>query len=184
MWGAEVRAIAARAAALAVLLLAAAAARAGTEQVEYPKDYRSRFAEYNRVDRPDRKPAVVRFFYVNPEALAVAKPAEPLPYGTVLVMEDHKARVDEAGRPARDGEGRLVPTDEVINVFVQAKGRGFGAEYPESKRNGEWEYAWFLPDGARKADAKFDGCFTCHLNRAGRDYNFTFSKYLLDERKP
>ena len=57
---------------------------------------------------------------------------------------------------------------------------GWGAGYPPEKRNGEWKYAWFLPDGSRKDDAKFDGCFGCHMSRAERDYTFTFAKYVLD----
>ncbi len=170
-------------AAAAVVAAVAAVAAAGTEQVPYPTAYRAAFVQYMTVDRPDRKPPVVRLFYVNRASHDAARPGEALPYGTVLVMEDHKARLDANGQPVRDAEGRFVPTDEITNIFVQQKGRGFGAEYPESRRNGEWEYAWFLPDGTRKADAKFDGCFACHRNRAGRDYTFTFAKYVLDAKR-
>lgn len=73
---------------------------------------------------------------------------------TVLVMENHRAKVGADGHPVRDAKGRLMPTEEITNIFVQQKGRGWGAEYPEGRRNGEWEYAWFLLGGTRKADAK------------------------------
>ncbi|MGH6896175.1 MAG: cytochrome P460 family protein [Geminicoccaceae bacterium] len=164
---------------LGVLVLALSGrAFAGPEKVAYPEGYRTGFVRYITIDRPDR--GIVRWFYVNPEALAAARPDEPLPDGTVLIMEDHVARLDANERPVIDAQGRFISTDEVTNVFVMEKQPGWGAEYPPDVRNGEWEYAWFLPDGARKADAKFEGCFSCHMNRAERDFTFTFYKYVLD----
>jgi hypothetical protein len=161
-------------------LLLASGALAGSEQVAYPEGYAIGFARYFTVDRPDR--SIVRFFYVNREALEAAVAGEDLPYGTVLVMEDHKVRMRADEQAVVDAQGRLIPTDEVTNVFVMEKRAGFGEAYPPEKRNGEWEYAWFLPDGPRKADAQLDGCFSCHLNRADRDFTFTFYKYLLDHQ--
>jgi Cytochrome P460 len=166
-------------AAVAALALLPAVGHAGTELVAFPTGFAGEFVPYNRVDRPDRK--TVRFMYANPAAVEAARPGEPIPHGTVLVMADHKARLD-GERRVTDAEGRLVPTDEVVNVFVMEKQPGWGAGYPAKKRNGEWEYAWFLPDATRTPDAKFDGCFACHLNRAGRDYTFTFAKFVLDEK--
>jgi len=159
----------------------AASAIAGTEKVAYPENYQTEFVRYITIDRPDRK--IVRWFYVNPEALARAALGEDLPDGTVLIMEDHKARLDAGEAPVVDAQGRFISTDEVTNVFVMEKQPGWGAEYPPEMRNGEWEYAWFLPDGARKADAQFDGCFACHMSRAGRDFTFTFAKYLIDTKR-
>jgi hypothetical protein len=158
-----------------------AASGAGPEKVAYPNNYQTEFVRYITIDRPDRK--IVRWFYVNPEALAAAAPGEDLPDGTVLIMEDHKARLDAGEAPVVDAQGRFISTDEVTNVFVMEKQPGWGEEYPPEKRNGEWEYAWFLPDGSRKADAQFDGCFACHLHRAERDFTFTFAKYVIDTKK-
>jgi hypothetical protein len=160
------------------IVLMALTALAGPERVEYPKDYRTTFVVYGTVDRPDRK--IVRVFYANREAVHAARPGQPVPYGTVLVMEDHKAKLDTSGQPVRDADGHFIASDEVIAVFVQEKRSGWGEEYPPEKRNGEWEYAWFNPDGSRKIDAKFDGCFSCHKSRAGRDYTFLFAKYVED----
>jgi hypothetical protein len=162
------------------LLWLASGALAGPEQITYPDGYTTGFVRYFTVDRPDRN--LVRFFYVNPEALDAAAPDEDLPYGTVLVMEDHKVRMGADEQAVVDAQNRLIPTDEVTNVFVMEKRAGFGESYPPEKRNGEWEYAWFLPDGSRNADAQFDGCFACHMHRAGRDFTFTFYKYLLDHK--
>ena len=149
-------------------------------RVAYPENYRTAFVRYITIDRPDRN--IVRWFYVNPAALDAARPGEPLPDGTVLIMEDHKARAGNDEEPVVDAQGRFISTDEVTNVFIMEKQPGWGAAYPPEMRNGDWEYAWFLPDGARKADAEFDGCFSCHMNRAGRDFTFTFYKYVLDTK--
>jgi hypothetical protein len=154
-------------------------ALAGTELVGYPAGYHDSFVLYNQVDRPDRK--TIRFMYANKAAVDAAEPGADLPHGTVLIMEDHKAKLD-GERAAVDTDGRLISTDEITNVFVMEKQPGWGADYPPDKRNGEWEYAQFLPNGTRKADAKFDGCFACHMNRNGRDFTFTFWKFIADSK--
>lgn len=178
------RAVAAPFAKLAAVLVGFAAllgaATAGTDLVAYPAGLASRFVRYNETDRPDRK--IVRVFYANPESWRDAKAGQPAPYGTVLVMEDRKARLKADGSPETDAEGRMVPTDEVTAVFLMEKRRGWGADYPPEKRNGEWEYAWFNPDGSRRAEARFDGCFACHKSRTGRDFTFTFAKTVLDRK--
>jgi hypothetical protein len=166
--------------AAAMLPLLAGIALAGPEKIDFPADYRTRFKLYNEIERPDRKPPQVRFMYVNPEAAAAAQAGRPVPDGTILIMEDRRVRMDATGQPERGPDGRFIATDEVANVFVQQKRAGWGAEYPPERRNGDWEYAWFNADGSRKADAKFDGCFSCHLNRPDRDFNFTFSKWVSD----
>lgn len=165
--------------ALAVLALPAVAL-AGAEKIDYPAEYLT-WPSFGAVDRYDRK--TVRTFYVNPEALAQAKPGQPAPSGTVLVMEERKAKLDASGMPETDAAGRFIRTDDIMFVQIQAKKAGWGAEYPPEKRNGEWEYATFLKDGSRPPDAKFDACFGCHLRRSGeRDYTFVFGKYLLDRK--
>jgi len=158
----------------------AAAASAGPERVAFPVGYGNDFVRYLDVDRPDRKSK--RFFYVNPAALEAARPGEDLPAGTVLIMEDHKIALNADETPQRDAEGRFIATEEITNVFVMEKQPGWGEAYPEEKRNGDWDYAWFLADGTPKHSdpARFEGCFSCHQSRAERDYTFTFFKYVLD----
>lgn len=165
--------------ALALTTTAAAPLLAGTDDVTFPENYQSRFIRYTSVDKPaGERPAKMRYFYVNPESLAAAVAGEPAPDGTILIMEDRAIELDDAGEPVLDATGRFVPTDEVTNVFVQEKRAGWGDEYPEAVRNGEWEYAWFNPDGARKADATMDGCFACHKGTAGTDFNFTYTPFV------
>ncbi len=174
------RSVVAGALAAGLVLLAAAEASAGPELVQFPADYRTRFVHYNSIERPDRNPAVVRFMYANPEAVAAARSGQPAPDGTVLVMEDRKVKLDPAGRPERGADGRFLVTDEVAGLFVQQKKAGWGVAYPAAKRNGEWEYSSFNLDGTPRANLSVEGCFTCHLYRKDRDYTFTFFKWVLD----
>lgn len=163
----------------AALMALAGSAAAGPERVAFPDNYRNDFVRYLTIDRPDRK--ITRFFYVNAAALDAAVPGEALPDGTVLVMEDHEIEL-EGEAPKRDAEGRFVPTDEITNVFVMEKQPGWGEAYAEEIRNGDWDYAWFEADGQLKHSdpARYEGCFSCHQLRAGRDYTFTLFKVLLD----
>lgn len=165
-------------AAAALGSIAAGLAFAGPEKVKLPESYRSDFVLYNAIDRPG--PKTIRFLYVNKAADAAARPGEPLPLGTVIVAEDRKAKLDGEGRPARDAEGRMQATDEIAVILVMEKQQGWGAEYPEGRRNGEWEYRVFKPDGTPNAAAKLDGCFACHLSRVARDYTFTYFKNRQD----
>ncbi|MDN3523576.1 cytochrome P460 family protein [Halomonas ramblicola] len=153
-------------------LLLAGGVVAGPENVDFPENYASTFVRYTTVDKPDRDPPIVRFMYINTDALAEARPDEPLPHGSVVVMEDHAARLTDDGEPVLDADGRFLPTDEITNVFVQEKQPGWGEEYAEEKRNGEWEYAWFQPDGSRR-DEDMDACFACHRQVADQDFTFT-----------
>ena len=130
---------------------------------------------YATVDKPERK--IVRFLYVNPEAFAAAKKGTPAPDGTVLIMEDHAARLGPDGTPLVDLSGRFIPAPTITGLFLQKKRPGWGAGYAEEKRNGTWEYARFNPDGTRHPGS-VDNCFGCHKPRGVQDFTFTFSDYV------
>jgi len=157
-------------------------ALAGPERVTFPKAYDRSFVRYLVVERPDRK--IVRNMYVTPEAHAKAVAGEPIPDGAILVMEDMKVRLNASGNPERDPEGRFIPTGEVIGIFVMEKRKGWGETYPPEKRNGDWEYSSFAPDGTVRPNLNTDGCFTCHLSRKDeRDFTFTYAKVLMDQAR-
>lgn len=155
-------------------------ASAGSENVAFPEGYQTGFVRFTAVNKPaGRGPARVRFVYVNRDALAKAVPGKPAPRGTILIAEDYKAKLGGDGQPMKDRNGKFIPTGAVLNLFVQEKREGWGAEYPAEKRNGEWEYAWFQGSGVPKANAKFGRCFACHKdNAADEDYTFTFMPFI------
>jgi hypothetical protein len=158
--------------------IAAGIALAGPERVKYPEKFQEDFVMFNTVDRPDLK--AVRLVFINKAADAEAKAGQPLPEGSILIVEQRKAKLDDKGEPVRDAEGRLVPTDEVMTILAMEKRKGWGEAYPADKRNGDWEYNVFKPDRTPNLAVKMDGCFSCHLNRAERDFTFTYFKNRQD----
>ena len=146
----------------------------GPDNVVLPTDYQTRFVRYAMVDKPDR--TIIRFMYVNPEAFDALKKGEPAPDGTVLVMEDHNAKLAADGTPMLDLQGRFIAQPAIIAIGMQEKRKGWGVGYAEEKRNGEWEYARFTPTGARNP-APVDACFQCHKPRAANDFTFTLWDY-------
>ena len=150
---------------------------AGTDKVLFPAGFETDFTRYQVVDRHDRKRA--RFMYMNTAAWDAAVAGAPLPDGSIIVMEDHKVRMVDEETMVLDAGGGLIPTDETTNVFIMEKRAGWGAEYAEDVRNGEWEYAWFSPDGVR-SDRPMDGCFECHKAQEGEDFTFTTFQAVME----
>jgi Cytochrome P460 len=160
----------------AVFLLATVAS-AGPEKVRFPANYKQHVL-YTTVDRPDNK--TVRDIYASPDSARAAAAGMPLPDGTVLTMEVYKARLDEKGESAKDASGRMLRTGELVGIFVMEKRRGWGAEYPEELRNGEWEYARFTATGQPVPGFDAKPCFQCHKPMSGQD--FVFSLPALTKR--
>jgi hypothetical protein len=154
----------------AVALLGATASTAGPERVAFPTGYRGH-ALYFTADRAVND--TVRVFYVSPEAARRAKPGDPLPSGTVITMEIYKAKLGDAGKPAKDGRGRFVK-GELVSIQVMEKRTGWGSEYSEGLRNGDWDYAQFDPDGRLNHPADATVCLGCHRKMASQDFVFSF----------
>ena len=151
-------------------------------RVEFPKDFVKTFKLYDKVDKADRK--ITRYLYVNPEALAAIKPGEPLPNGTVLVMEDHGVALEAGGNAIKGKDGRLQPTARIRAFAVMEKRTGWGETnpFPGDKDNGDWEYASFKPDGSPNP-IKLDACYACHLPQKGVDFIFSSVKLFEAAKK-
>lgn len=141
-------------------------------RVKFPADYGKSFKLYDKVDKAERK--IVRFLYINQDALAKVSADAPFPDGTVLVMEDREVALDTAGKPIVDGAGRLQPTGRIKGIAVMAKELMWGETnpFPPEKDNGDWEYASFKADGSPNP-VKLDTCYACHLPQKGLDFTFT-----------
>jgi hypothetical protein len=141
--------------------------------VKYPTDYQSQHILYTTVDKihPTSGPSV-RPMYVNREAFEAVKAGKPLPSGTVLTMEVYKAKIEADNTPQKDAQGRFIK-GEFSGVFVMEKRTGWGSDYAADLRNGEWEYARFLPDGTRHAKTDMTSCLECHRKLADSDFVFT-----------
>jgi hemoglobin len=116
----------------------------------------------------------VRDLFANEAAAYAGQRGRPLPSGSVLAMEVYQAKLDDKGEPVKGADGRFVK-GALVGLFVMEKRTGWGAEHPESLRNGEWEYARFGADGARpQADTR--PCLECHKPESAKDYVFTLDK--------
>lgn len=155
---------------------------AGPERIAFPENFETEWVLYNQVDRVDRKR--IRFMYVKPEADAEAKPGQPAPHGTVLVMADRNAKLDANENPVLDAEGRMIPEGDFTAIFVMEKQEGWGETVGlEVAPNGDWDYAAFLPDGTLNPETDTAGCFACHTRRTGKDFTFTYFQNVADRAK-
>jgi hypothetical protein len=166
--------------AAALLGAAAASGSPGPQPFELPPGWEARLIRYASVDVPDRK--VVRHIHATAEALSEARPGQPAPYGTLLVMAEARARLDAVGNPILDAAGRFVAEPGWTAILAQRKAPGAGGRQPPALRNGDWEYAAF--DGAgRPRDTTTGACLACHgAARAAQDFTFTFWDHLQARR--
>ena len=127
---------------------------------------------YKTEDRSDNKQ--VREFFTSREAVRAAREGAPLPSGTVITVVRYAAQLDAEGNPAKDANGRFIKTNNILGYSVREKRAGWGAEYPEGKRNGEWEYRVLRADRTANPDTNYDNCFGCHKSQESQEYMFTF----------
>jgi hypothetical protein len=164
---------AATACAALAITLAAVSARAGGDLVKFPESYATGVL-YTTVDRADNKQ--YRELYTTPAAVAAAKKGEPLPSGTVLTLVQYAAKLDAQGNPEKDANGRFIKGN-LIAYTVMEKRTGWGKEYPDNVRNGEWEYQAFKADKTPNTAANLTGCFNCHKPLDARqDFVFSYDK--------
>src|SRR3954468_22854548 len=145
--------------------------RAGGDKVVFPEGF-DKGVLYTTVDRADNKQ--YRELYTSAAAVAAAKIGEPLPDGTVITLVQYKAKLGADGNPEKDANGRFIKGD-LIGYTAMEKRKGWGAEYDEKIRNGEWEYQAFTAAKQVNANAKLTACFECHKPLPGaQDFVFTY----------
>ncbi|HSA80136.1 MAG TPA: cytochrome P460 family protein [Geminicoccaceae bacterium] len=149
-----------------------AAAFADAGLVAYPEGYRDSFTHYSTVNRADDRKQVVKIF-ANDVALASAKDGAPLDSGAVVVMEVYKARLDADDNPVVGSDGFFEP-GEMAAITVMETRSGWGADYPDEWRNGEWEFAAFKADDHTLVERDYQPCFACHKPLHEADYLFSF----------
>ena len=60
------------------------------------------------------------------------------------------------GEPEKDANGRFIK-GELIGYTVMEKRTGWGTEYPDDVRNGEWEYQAFKADKTPQRQGQPEG---------------------------
>ena len=160
-------------------MAAAVHVRAGADSIVFPAEY-AKGVVYMTLDRAENKQ--VRDYMTSQAAVDAAKKGAPLPDGTVIIVVQYAAQLDAQGNPAKDASGRLIKANNILGYNVMEKRTGWGSEYPESKRNGEWEYQVFRADKTPNPTANLNGCFMCHKPQAEQDYVFSYDKLKIAAR--
>ena len=122
---------------------------AGGELVQFPANFETG-VHYATVNRGTIK----QDLYTSRAAIDAVKTGQPLPSGTVITLVD-----------SRDGK--------LFRYVAMEKRTGWGADYPEDNRNGEWEFQAFNADRSVNRNETLDRCFGCHKSQAGNDFVFT-----------
>ena len=158
--------------ALGVVALASQV-RAGGDKVKFPEGF-DKGVLFTTVDRADNKQ--YREVYTSQAAVDAAKKGEPLPDGTVITLVQYRAKLGADGNPEKDANGRFIKGD-LLAYTVMEKRKGWGTEYPDNIRNGEWEYQAFTAAKQVNAKAKLTACFECHKPLpSGQDFVFLYNK--------
>ena len=160
--------------------LVAVAARAGGDKIVFPENYASGTL-YTTVDRADNKQ--FRELFVSPPAAVVV--------GKLGITIDHRQHADRAGareqrrdqraidasgNPQVGSNGRFIKGN-LVGYTVMEKRAGWGSEYPDNIRNGEWEYQAFKADKTPNTAANLTACFNCHKPLgAAPDYLFSYDR--------
>ena len=151
---------------------AVAPACGGGDKVAFPDNHATGVL-FTTVDRADNKQ--FREFYTSAQALDDAKKGEPLPDGTVITMLQYAAKLDAQGNPEKDADGRFIKGN-LLGYAVMEKRTGWGAEYPDNVRNGDWEYQAFKADKSPNTAANLTACFNCHKPLDKQDFVFLYDK--------
>jgi plastocyanin len=144
----------------------------GPNKLAFPEGY-DKGVMYATVDRPDSKQ--YREFYTSAEAVAAVRAGKPIPDGTVITLAAYAAKLDADGKPIKDANGRFIK-DKLVAINPMMKKAGYGADIPESIRNGDWIYQSFTPDGKVNEKANLTACYQCHLPFAKDDYLTNMAK--------
>jgi hypothetical protein len=75
----------------------------------------------------------------------------------VFMVVRHAAQLDAQGNPVKGADGRLVK-GEVLGFNAMEKRNGWGSDYPDTLRNGEWEYRAFTADKKPNESVKLTAC--------------------------
>jgi plastocyanin len=167
------RTIALAASLAAVFSMTSLPVSAGGDKVKFPEGY-NKGVLYGTVDRYDIKQ--YRELWSTKEAVDALKAGKPIPAGTVLTLVQYKAKVDDKGAPIKDDKGRFQKGD-LVAYAVMEKGKGWGGEYADDIRNGEWEYQVFGADMKVNDKANLKGCFACHKPHEKQDFVISLARF-------
>ncbi len=142
-------------------------------RVAFPEGYKDSFVKYHTINFPATKQ--VRYYYANKVAAQAAKAGKPIPDGEVLFAEVHTVKLDADKNPVKGADGFFVPEKLVAYTAMQT-GAGWGSEFPEMLRNGDWNYAVFTPEKQQRPGVNQAECLACHKPLDKASFVFTLKE--------
>ena len=155
----------------AVSLVISSTASGDGQKIPFPKNYRQTYTNYLSLDRVQNPDEVIRLF-ANDIAMQGPTVDGKLPFGSILVAEIYKAKLDDENEVITSSLGRRI-IDRLALIGVMQRERGWGDQYPSAIRNGNWEYAAFNPDSS-VADTNLDACAACHAPLGKTNFLFSY----------
>jgi len=142
-------------------------------RVNFPENYQKDFTYYYTIDFADRKQ--VRKYYANPAAVKAARAGKPLPQGSAFFVEVFGAKLDDSKNLVKAGDGALVP-DKLMFYTAMETQSGWGNDFPDLLRNGDWNYAVFTLDKKARPGINQGECLACHKPLDKDSYIFTLNQ--------
>ncbi len=137
-----------------------------------PEGYPSGFTMYQTVNRSDINQ--VRYLYANAVALQAAREGKSLPDGSVLVLEQHAAKLGADKKPIVGTDG-FYERDRFLAYAIMGRNAGWGKDIPEVLRNEDWNYAVFTPEKKQRAGVNQAECLACHKPLDKMSYTFSIT---------
>lgn len=154
-----------------IALLAITSVHSDDSKINFPLNYNDTFTNYLSLDRTQNPDQIIRLFG---NEIAMQGPGEDgkLPYGSVLVAEIYKAKLDAEGNVIVSSLGRRI-RDKLALIAVMQREEGWGGQHAPEIRNGNWEMAAFKPDGS-VADKDLNACLACHAPFKATNFLFSY----------
>lgn len=136
--------------------------------VQYPTNYRSTYVHYATVDRKD---GVVRELYIHPDSLARLRSGQPLPTGTIIVIEGYDALRDAAGTLLKAPDGRLLKGEMTKPLHVAEKRSDWhDDDFESGQLSGDWNFGSFDAITGKPFVESLTACFNCHNSTQRSDF--------------
>lgn len=141
-------------------------------RVTFPENYQKTYTYYTTINFADRKQ--VRKYYANPAAVKAARAGKPLPHGSKFFVEVFSTKLGADSKPVMGSDGFLV-ADKLIFYTAMETQAGWGNDFPNLLRNGDWNYAVFTADKKVRGGINQGECLACHKPLDKDSYVFSLN---------
>lgn len=141
------------------LCIASLQARAEPNRVTFPK--LDELVHYTTVRRGE----VTEHISTTRAAIEAIQKGLPVPNGTHFVLADYR-------------------DEKIFRYFVMEKGAGWGNDFEERRRTGDWQFQWFKPDRTINLQENTARCMACHASQKDSQYLYTAKRLSEFRGKP